>query len=181
MAWSKRRQSSGRIIDFVEVETPENMQRSESVRHSYIRTELRDDITWRIVSERAWIKLPNMSRAVPINLPYVRVKLSKDHFSHFHAAVFRTATSGSRSYVRFYRHFGWTYFLCLRGWGNIVSVNLDHIISVTKIKVAVSSATSVSAYTNTDFKTQKTKIWIVRPFICLYLHKLTWFCPGKLL
>jgi len=90
---NKRRQNGRHIIDFVEVGTPENMPRSESVTHSYVRNEL-CDITWRIVSERAWIKLPNISRTVPINLPYVRVKLSKDHFSDFHAGVVRTATSG---------------------------------------------------------------------------------------
>jgi hypothetical protein len=94
MEWNKRRQNCRHIINFVESETVENMQQYESVTHSYVRTEL-CDITRRIVSERAWIKLPNMSSAVPINLPYIRVKLSKDHFSDFHAGVVRTAASGS--------------------------------------------------------------------------------------
>jgi len=45
MAWNKRHHNGRRIIDFGEVETPEIMQQSESVTHSYVLTEICDDIT----------------------------------------------------------------------------------------------------------------------------------------
>jgi hypothetical protein len=45
MARNKRRQNGRHIVDFVEAETPENMQRSESVTHSYVRSEMYDDVT----------------------------------------------------------------------------------------------------------------------------------------
>jgi hypothetical protein len=45
MAWNKRRQNGRHIIDFGEAESPEIMQRAESVTHSYVRAEMCDDIT----------------------------------------------------------------------------------------------------------------------------------------
>jgi len=52
------------------------------------------------------------------------------------------------------------------------------------MKAAVSSETSVSTYTNADFKTQTTKIEKirkVRPLFCLFIHKRTRYSSGKLL